>query len=171
MNQFAIRRYLPQDVDAVYAAADESREHVGKWMGWMTPEYSREDAAAWVEMAIVSWDRSEAYEHVIVDMNDHSIVGSCGLNMPNKKDMVCNLGYWVRASRRGQGAALQATLLLRDLGFHDLGLNRIEIVVADGNDASRKVAEKAGAYYEGLQRNRLKVGDQIFNAHMYSLIP
>ncbi|MES2922077.1 MAG: GNAT family N-acetyltransferase [Verrucomicrobiota bacterium] len=170
MSTFGIRPYQLEDIDEVYAAADESREFIRKWMGWMTPEYSREDAGNWVELAVASWDREESYEHVIIDSADGSIVGACGLNLLNRVNGVCNLGYWVRASRIGEGAARQASLSLRDFGFGTLGLNRLEIVVADGNQFSRKVAETAGAVYEGLQRLRLKVGDVAHDAHMYALL-
>jgi ribosomal-protein-serine acetyltransferase len=170
MTTFSIRRYQLDDIDAVYAAADESREHVARWMGWMTPDYSRDAAAAWVAQAMASWERGEAYEHVIIDEADGSIAGSCGLNQLNRVNGYCNLGYWVRVSQLGKGAARQAALLLRDFGFGELGLNRLEIVVADGNQFSRNVAESTGAIYEGLQRLRLKVGEISHDAHMYALL-
>lgn len=170
MSVFGIRPYRLEDIDEVYAAADESREPIARWMGWMTPDYSREHAVKWVEQAIASWERGDAYEHLIVDLVDGSIVGACGLNQLNRVNGYCNLGYWVRASRLGQGAARQAALLLRDFGFETLGLNRLEIVVADGNTFSRKVAESTGAVYEGLQQMRLKVGDIAHDSHMYALL-
>ena len=170
MSIFAIRPYRLEDIDAVYSAADESREHVARWMGWMTPMYSREDAANWVELAVACWESGTSYEHLIIETADGAIVGSCGLNQLNRVNGVCNLGYWVRSSRLGQGAARQAALLLRDFGFATLGLNRLEIVVADGNHFSRKVAESTGAVHEGLQQLRLKVGEISHDAHVYALL-
>lgn len=170
MNPFSIRRYRLEDIDEVYAAADESREHVARWMGWMTPGYCREDARMWVEHAVDSWERGDAYEHVIIAREDGSIAGSCGLNHLDRVNGYCNLGYWVRASRIGEGAARQAALLLRDLGFGTLGLNRLEIVVAVENTFSRKVAESTGAVYEGVLQLRLKVGGVSHDAHMFALL-
>ena len=170
MSTFSIRPYLMEDIDEVYCAVDESREHVRKWMGWLTPDYSRGEVAKWVEHAVASWEREEEYEHLIIDTVDGAIAGACGLNFLDRTNGYCNLGYWVRASRIGQGAAHQAALLLRDFGFGTLALNRLEIVVADGNEFSRKVAESSGAIYEGLQRLRLKVGDTAYDAHMYALL-
>ena len=170
MKTFKIRPYRLDDVDEVYAAADESREHVGRWMGWMTAGYSRVDAEKWVRQAMASREQDEAYEHVIIDAEDGSIAGACGLNFLNRVNGVCNLGYWVRSSRIGQGAAHQAALLLRNFGFETLGLNRLEIVVAEGNTFSRAVAESTGAIYEGLQRLRLKVGDVAYDAHVYAFL-
>ena len=170
MSEFNIRPYQLEDVAEIYAASDESRNHVGKWMGWMVPDYSQKDAQAWVEHAVSAWESGSEYEHVIVDAHNQGIVGSCGLNCLNRKDLVSNLGYWVRASRLGQGAAKQAALLLRDFGFRTLGYNRLEIVVAVGNSHSQRVAESVGAQYEGIQRMRLKVGEVAHDAHMYALI-
>jgi RimJ/RimL family protein N-acetyltransferase len=170
MKRFTIRRYQLEDVAGLYAAADESREHVGRWMDWMTPDYSLKDAQTWVEFAVAAWERGEEYPQLIVDTDDQSIVGSCGLNCLNRKDLVCNLGYWVRASRLGEGAAGQAALLLGDFGIRVMGFNRLEIVVAVGNDYSRQVAEKSGARYEGVQQMRLSIGKVAHDAHVYALL-
>jgi len=170
MHRFIIRPYREDDVDAVYAAADQSREHVGRWMGWMKPGYCIDDTRKWIEESIAHWRQGDSYEHLIIDTEDGQVAGACGLNHINRKELVCNLGYWVRASKRGLGAARQATLQLRDFGFETVGLNRIEIVVADGNQPSRRVAESVGAVYEGLQRMRLKVRERVYNAHMYALL-
>ena len=56
-------------------------------------------------------------------------------------------------------------------GFEELGLGRIEIVVAVGNKASQPVAEKAGAHREGILKRRLRFHDEYHDAVMYSLIP
>jgi ribosomal-protein-serine acetyltransferase len=170
MSTFSIRPYRLEDIDEVYAAADESREHVARWMGWMTPDYARQDTERWVETAIGAWEQETAYEHLIIDTADGAIVGSCGLNLLNRVNGVCNLGYWVRASRIREGAARQAALLLRDFGFGTLGLNRLEIVAAVGNEPSRRVAASTGALYEGIQRLRLKVGEVSHDAHLFALL-
>ena len=67
--------------------------------------------------------------------------------------------------------ATEATILLATFGFKELGLRRIEIVTDIENKASRRVAEKAGAQFEGILRKRLKFGDRNIDAAMYSLIP
>lgn len=170
MTTFAIRRYLLEDIDEVCAASMESRKEIAPWMGWMTPEYSREDTEKWVTQAISTWENEEAYEYLIIDTADGAIVGSCGLNHLNRVNGMCNLGYWVRTSRHGEGAACQAALLLKDFGFGTLGLNRLEIVAAVGNEFSRKVAENTGAVYEGISRLRLKVGEISHDAHMFALL-
>jgi RimJ/RimL family protein N-acetyltransferase len=170
MTTFGIRPYRLEDVDELYAAVWESREHLGKWLDWISEDYSREDASRWVKDAMKSRERGEAYQHVIFDAADQSIAGCCGLSRLNGVDLVCNLGYWVRRARLGMGAATQATLLLADFAFRTLRFNRLEIVVADGNLHSRRVAERVGAAYEGRQRLRVRLRRVPVDAHMYALI-
>jgi len=116
------------------------------------------------------WGHGSRYEFVIIDTLSGEICGCCGLNRINHEDLVCNLGYWVSESKTRRGIATAAARLLMSFGLEGLGLQRIEVVVADGNTSSRGVAEKLGAQYEGLQRMRLRVSGVSHDAHMYALI-
>ena len=168
--RFAVRPYSEADIPRIFAAADESRRHLGEWMSWMTEGYTLSGTKEWVRFAISAWDDGEAYEFVIIDQEDGAIAGSCGLNRINRMDLVCNLGYWVRVSKLKLGAARQAALLLKEIGFNEIGLNRLEIVVAAGNVASQRVAESVRAVYEGVQRQRIRVHDTVHDAKMYALL-
>jgi len=143
------------DGPAIYTAAAESIERVEKWMGWLTQAYSEADSVEWARGSGADWGRGSRYEFVIIDTVSSEVCGCCGLNRINQEDLVCNLGYWVRDSVVRRGIAIAAARMLKQFGLGPLGLKRIEIVVADGNTASRGVAEKLGAVYEGLQRMRL----------------
>jgi RimJ/RimL family protein N-acetyltransferase len=97
-------------------------------------------------------------------------VGGCGLNQISRLNKLCNLGYWVRQSRQRAGAATAATLALRDLAFASLGLARVELVVAVGNDASVAVANKVGATQECVAEHRLQLHGKATAAHVFSFI-
>jgi RimJ/RimL family protein N-acetyltransferase len=168
--RFWLRPCHESDAEAIYEAADESRERVGKWMDWPTPSYTRDDAQVWASAAAAAWGKGSACEFVIVDSTDGVLSGCCGLNRINEKDLVCNVAYWIRESKIRKGAATGAARLLAAFGHGELGLRRLEIVVATGNLPSRKVAEKLGANHEGIQRMRLKIGDLSHDAHMYALL-
>lgn len=168
--RFWLRPYEVQDGYAIFQAANESRSRVGAWMDWLTPSYTVHHSIEWARNVVAGWDSGLCYEFAIIDSADGELAGCCGLNRINYKDLVCNLGYWVRESKIRKGAAWQATELLKDFGLNVIGFNRIEIVVGIGNTASQKVAEKAGAIYEGIQRMRIRIGDRPHDAHMYALL-
>lgn len=168
--RFELRPYEQTGWPSVLEAALESRAHVAQWMAWLKPDYSADDARTWALDAVQSWESDRAYEFQIYDREDGALAGCAGLNAIDRKDQVCNLGYWVRASKLRLGAARQATELLVEFGFEMLDLNRIEIVVAVGNAPSQRVAESVGAAFEGVQGQRLLVGEVSHDARMYALL-
>lgn len=111
------------------------------------------------------------FAFAITDAKSRSILGGCSLSHIHPVYHLCNLGYWVRTSRHGEGIAVRAARLAARYAFEKAGLIRVEIVMGIENAASRRVAEKAGAHYEGILRNRMVVGRNIYDAHMYSLTP
>ena len=82
----------------------------------------------------------------------------------------CNLGYWVRSGATGQGIAPRAALLTRDWAFEHTALVRIEVVIAVGNHRSIRVAEKSGAFREGVLRKRLLLHGVHEDAVMFSFV-
>ena len=166
-----VRPWQPDDADALFAAASESIETVGRWLPWCREGYARDDSVAWIAHAQASWQLEELFAFAIVDEADGSVAGGVGLNQFNRQHRSANLGYWVRQSRQGQGIAPRAVPAVARFGFEALGLVRVEIVAAEGNLASRRCAEKAGARFEGIGRQRLVMGEEVLDAAVYSLIP
>lgn len=166
-----LRRFRPDDIDALYEAATESVAEVHPWMPWCHPEYSRDESIAWVQSRQAAWERDEEYTFVIADSRTDRFLGSCGLNQIDRLRLRANLGYWVRTNESGRGIATAATRLLARFGFEELGLQRIEIIAAVNNLGSQRVATKAGATRECIARNRMRMHDRQVDAVCFSLIP
>jgi len=97
-------------------------------------------------------------------------LGGCGLNYLDRFNRRANLGYWVRASETGRGVATRAVRLLIDWAARETDLDRLEIVVALDNNASLRVAEKAGAVREGVLRHRLWIHGVAHDAAVFSIL-
>ena len=165
-----LRPYRNSDVYHVYDAVVESYSELTPWMYWCHPEYNIKETRDWVASRAEDWERGTEYSFAITDTKKGGFLGGCSIYV-HHQFRFAELGYWVRTSRTGQGLATAAVNLLVQFGFDELKLNRIEIVVATGNEASQRVAEKAGATREGVLRNRLLVPDKVYDAVMFSLVP
>jgi RimJ/RimL family protein N-acetyltransferase len=64
------------------------------------------------------------------------------------------IGYFVGAGARGRGVARRSVELLTRWGFETLDLVRIELLIDVANEASGRVAERAGYRREGILRSR-----------------
>lgn len=167
-----LRPLVPADRDALFAAASESRDEVGRWMPWCHAQYARKDSEEWIAFCERNWAAEDgSRDFGAFDATTGEMVGSIGINQFNRLHNFANLGYWIRTSRARQGIATAGVRVLARYGFETLGLARIEIVAQVRNVASRRVAEKAGARLEGIARNRLEYRGRYFDAAMYSLLP
>lgn len=160
-----------EDAPDILEAVQASRPALSEWMDWYNPEFSLETAKEWLQTLEAAWEKGNNYQFAIIDQEHQQFLGSCGINHINTTYRFANLGYWIRSDRTGEGLATETTRLLAKFGFQQLGLQRIEIVTAVENGASRRVAEKSGATYEGILRRRMKLGGKHIDAAMYSLIP
>jgi RimJ/RimL family protein N-acetyltransferase len=165
-----LRPWRPCHVEALYEAARESVTTVGHWLPWCRANYAWEDAVAWIESCQSGWSRGEPYAFGIFG-EDEQLLGGIGLNRLDREHRSANLGYWVRESAQGKGIAPAAVQAIATFGFNCQDLMRIEIVAAIANWASRRCAEKAGARFEGIARQRLMIGATQMDAAVYGLIP
>lgn len=140
-------------------------------MPWCHVNYSVEDAVAWIEECGKNMQSRSAYDLGIFETRSGRLIGGVSINQINKEYKFGNIGYWIRQSEQRKGIATEAVQLMISYGFDVLGLNRLEIVILEANRPSRSVAEKVGAVFEGVARNRLLKDGQPFNAAMYSVVP
>jgi len=166
-----IRPYGVDDIAEFVTAVRESVATVGAWMPWCVGDYSPADAKAWFDQCSANLGASHAYDVGIFSSDGRTLYGGIAINQINREHNFGNIGYWVRQSRQRQGIALRAVRVIAAFGFNFLKLSRLEIVAPDDNLASRGVAEKAGATFECVARNRLVLKGRPVAAAVYSLTP
>ena len=163
-----IRPYRLEDAETVCDAVLESLAELQPWMPWCHPAYSVSDSRSWLEAQVPAFQAGTAFEFAIVSA-DGRYLGGCGLNQIDQVNHRANLGYWARSTATGQGAATAAVRALREWAFAATDLVRLEIVVALGNAASHRVAEKVGATREGTLIRRLVLHGELRDATIISL--
>jgi RimJ/RimL family protein N-acetyltransferase len=140
-------------------------------MPWCREDYALADAAAWISFAQGAWSSGAEFPLGIFESASGAVVGGTGINQINAVHRTGNVGYWVSVPHRGRGVATRAARQAARLGFDQLGLTRLEIVVLPSNVASQRVAEALGATLECTARNRLHVHGRAQDALVYSLTP
>jgi len=166
-----LRPFRLEDSAQLYEAVRESLINLKPWMSWAHDAYTSQDADDFIRITRARWEEKTLYAFAIVDAKNNELLGGCSLSHKHPIYHYCNLGYWVRTSRHGQGVAGRAAKLAARYGFEHGGIIRAEIVIARDNEKSIRVAEKIEAHYEGILLNRMVVGKSVYDAHMYSLIP
>jgi RimJ/RimL family protein N-acetyltransferase len=104
----------------------------------------------------------------IADAATDVAVGQVGLWVDGVRDGRASIGYWVSPSHRRCGWATQALRAISRWGFTLSGLERLELYVEPGNEASWRCAERAGYRREGLLRSWQPVGGRRRDMYMYA---
>lgn len=164
-----IRPYLKTDVQPLLDAVLESQTELSRWLPWCHPEYGFDEAEQWVQSRASAWKNTQEFSFVVIDGSDQ-ILGTCGISRIDRCNGLGELGYWIRSSKSGQGVATEAVKLACQWACAQHDLHRMEIVVSTRNNASQRVAEKAGAELEGILRKRVLLHGQWHDAYLFSIL-
>lgn len=157
------------DVDPYRAVRSESDTR--RWMGWDDDRPpSREETAATIERALDGWRDGTWAVFVILDVVGGDLVGGANLRIGEFDS--AEVSYYLGCSARGRGYATRTVLLLARWAFDDLGIQRLELRAHPDNDASIRVAERAGFTREGIERaSRAWPDGSRFDSVLFSLLP
>jgi ribosomal-protein-alanine N-acetyltransferase len=134
-------------------------------------EFGQIEGSSWCgEMAQERRDSGNGDHYAVIRREDDRLVGCLWTKRTDWVSRVTEVAYAVAPDTRGFGVAAEAVdavaiALLLEHDFH-----RIELRVAPGNTASRRVAEKAGFTYEGLLRNAGHVHTGRVDLEVWSLV-
>jgi len=163
-----LRPAVPSDAEAIREVYSEP--DIRRWMGWDERPPDDAEARANIRRAERAWqDRTWAVFR-IVDAATDEVVGGANLRLGDHR--IGEVSYFLRASARGRGLATRAVALVAGWAFDELGLERIELRVHPENQASIRVAERAGFTREGVERaSRAWPDGSRFDSVVYSLLP
>jgi RimJ/RimL family protein N-acetyltransferase/GrpB-like predicted nucleotidyltransferase (UPF0157 family) len=144
----ALRAWTAADAGDIAECCQDPE--IPRWTHVPSP-YDREDAAMFLAESERSRLAGEELSLAVTDAAGERLLGAVGVR-PGYGERGAEIGYWVAAPARGQGAAARALRLLSEWAFSSLGAERVQVVAHPLNEASQRVALRAGFRREGLFR-------------------
>lgn len=141
-GELTLRRWDASRIDELDDAINASLPELSRFMPWASEEHSREDTLDYVVRSVAEWDRGENWNYAILTPQDQ-VIGSSGL-MTRMGPGVLEIGYWVHSAHAGRGYATAAAIALADEGLRQTCIERVVIKNDVANEASGRVAAKAG---------------------------
>jgi phosphoribosylglycinamide formyltransferase-1 len=133
--------------------------------------YTDADGRWWVQASAIWWlDQHEA-SFVMLDADADRVIGGISMKTIDDPMGTAEVGYWVAASERGRGVASRAVRLLSEWSFRHLGIKRIELLTDLTNEASQRVAIKAGFTKEAVLRSACENASGRADMVLFSLLP
>lgn len=149
-------------VVAVYQDSETQRWHARTVAGALEAE---ELMAGWRR----GWAEETGAGWAVVDGLD-VVVGRIALGSINLHEGVAGVGYWTAPEARGRGVAPRALRAVAEWAIDVIGLHRLELEHSTLNDASCRVALKAGFSPEGTRFSAGLHQDGWHDMHVHALI-
>jgi RimJ/RimL family protein N-acetyltransferase len=147
-----LRRWRPDDLNALHQAVTESRDHLIPWMPWAA-DSTKDAQAEFLKDCERDWRAGTAYNYAILE--EGTLAGSCGL-MARIGPGGLEIGYWIHKAHLRRGLATAASKALADQAFALPGIDHIEIVHDERNTASGGIPRQLGFAQTGLRQLDLK---------------
>jgi RimJ/RimL family protein N-acetyltransferase len=163
----ALRPWRAADLVPLVEACQDPE--IPRWTAVPSP-YGEHDAREYLARAEIDRRSGRELGLAVVDAGEGTLLGSCGLARFDWQDRKVEVGYWIAAAARGRSVGSRATGLLSRWALESLGMERVELLANPMNEASQRLAERAGFTREGLLRAYRRRKGEREDLIMFSLL-
>ncbi|QWQ43504.1 GNAT family N-acetyltransferase [Streptomyces sp. YPW6] len=123
----------------------------------------------WFDGYRQDWEREKGC-HWAVARDSGEVLGRMALRRVDLADGAANAAYWVLPAARGAGVASRALAAVSAWALDGIGFQRLELDHSTRNDASCRVATRAGFRLEGTKRNAAVHDDGRHDMHLHARV-
>lgn len=164
-GRLILRDVVPDDFEAIHAyGADPEVVQFVPW-GPNTEQVTRDFVEKTIEQQGAS-DRSD-FVFAVVPRGEDRLVGTVGIYADGHQAM---LGYAFDRSVWGRGYASEAALVMVEMAFDVLGLQRVWAACDPANTASARVLQKCGMVLEGRLRHDTDIRGELRDTLVWGIL-
>jgi RimJ/RimL family protein N-acetyltransferase len=165
-GEIRLRAWEARDAPAVTAACQDPE--IPRWT--VVPhDYRERHAREFIAGSAGNLAHGHELAMAVVDGDDR-LLGALGISNFDWTDLKAEIGYWMAANARGRGIGTRATRMLAEWALMSLGLERLELLAHPDNEASQRLAERAGFTREGTLRRYRRRHDVREDLVMFSML-
>ncbi len=151
----------------IFNTIDSQREYLGKWLPFV--EFTKELSYTEEYIESVITAPEDCFEYIFAIRKQGEFVGIAGFRDTDRQNKKTEIGYWLSENYQKQGIVTKTVQKLSEFAFDTLEMNRIQIRCAVGNIASKKIPQRLGFHFEGIERDgELLTGNVYTDLEVYS---
>lgn len=166
-ERLILRRLTLDDADEVFEYASDPE--VSRFMIWEHHE-TRQDSLEVLQLFAAQYERGACGPWGLVLKKEGKLIGTCGFVSVNEAHHRAEIGYALGRRYWRRGLMSEAARRILQLGFEELGLNRVEAMCLVQNVASAGVMRKIGMTYEGTMREFMLRKGEYSDLKLYSIL-
>ncbi len=165
-----LRQFRRRDVAPLHEAISASLDDLQPWLPWVEG-YDRGSSQRFVRESVSAWSEHRAFDFTVRPIDDlDRHVGNVSIWITSQQNSIGEVGYWIRSDDTGLGYGTEATTRIVQVGFEEMGLHKVQLRIAVGNERSDRIAERIGFVQEGILRHEVKVGNRWLNHTVWSML-
>lgn len=137
------------DAREMFSLIDKNRTYLRRWLPFIDVTTAVADSEAYLSSVEEQAERNP----VFVILFYGKLVGLVGFKDTDYDNLRTEIGYWLAENFQHKGIMTSCVRTLVDFAFNDMGMHRIQIRVAEGNTASRRIPLRLGFQKEGVERD------------------
>ncbi|WP_078003935.1 GNAT family N-acetyltransferase [Izhakiella australiensis] len=149
-------------------AVISSLDTLKPWMIWASEDFGASEAKRWFAITHHLRATGQAEEFGLFT-DDGYILGGAGIRFPQQMEILPSIGYWVRSSEQRKGIATAAVRALLEMAFTRPEIEKVEILAAEANIASRTVAIRAGGELTAIRYGLIVLDSGPVNTAIYHI--
>lgn len=164
----SIRPLEVRHSDEFYQLVRKNLERLAVWCPWLDRVSTLEATREFLREKIQRFASGNGFTAGF--FCNGRLSGVIALEYIDRANSATEIGYWLDRDAEGKGIVLEASKLLIDHVFDDLGLNRVQIRCGTENMRSRAIPEKLGFRQEGIVRQCEQLPDRFVDLVVYGLL-
>jgi len=154
--------------EVIFEAVDQNREFLKTWLPFVEETQHVKHTEEFIKN-IVS-QRGKKKDEVFAIWYNLQFAGLIGFKDTDWINRKTELGYWLVPQMQGKGIMTTCVKKLIQIAFTKLGINRIQIKVARGNEKSMAIPRRLGFQFEGAERQGEFHHGRYFDLEVYSFL-
>ena len=168
IDDIELRLLEPRHTAALADLTEPNLDHLGEWLPWAGTWSGPDDTRAFLEGAMAQFGRNQGFQAGI--WAGGRLAGVAGLHAVSWMNRRTSIGYWLGQDHTGRGIMTRAVAALTDYVFADMGLNRVEIRCASGNEKSLAIPRRLEFVEEGCLRDNERLGDRLVDHVVFGML-
>ncbi|MFF0447188.1 GNAT family N-acetyltransferase [Streptomyces sp. NPDC004609] len=163
-----LRPLEPWQAEEYLAHIDRGRESIGRFVGLADAAKDLASARAFLQ----SYAEKQAADsgRIYGIWLEGTLVGGVLFRVFDPAAGNCEAGCWLEPAGVGRGLVTRAARVIIDWAVEERGMHRVEWVVATGNTASVRVAERLGMRRDGILRESYAYGGVRHDMEVWSVL-
>ncbi len=167
-DNISLRLLLHKDVNSFFELMNKNKEHLSLFMPRISETKNLEDAERVITLFLRQLLENDGFRTGI--FIDNQLVGVAGLKYIDWINLRTEVMYWIDKNYSGRGITTECVKKIIEVSFSQYNLNKIIIRMSVDNVGSKKVAEKCGLHFEGINRQDELLSTGFTNICVYSIL-